>query len=78
MQNVDREKRASLAVWLLLAIVSYPLSMGPLCWLDARGLLPEARTFQDALEIYCMPLQWAYDHSDTCAWIFDWYSMLWD
>ena len=64
--------------WIVIpcAVVMYPLSIGPVIWLqDHEWVSPRV---VDALgETAYWPLQWAYDHSTFAAGFFDWYTQLW-
>ena len=67
-------KKPGVAFWATVAVVvvlvAYPLSFGPLVWLDSRGLLPAWA--EGIMQIYCVPLISAGDNSRTVEDLYMW------
>ncbi len=61
---------------LPLAVLAYPLSVGPLWWLDRHDLLPFWS--MDYIHAVYSPLSWAYGSSEWCQAAFDRYAEFWD
>lgn len=62
---------------LLLAIVVYPLSVGPVSWMYAKGWLPTSGPAYDALVTLYAPMRWVRDNSDSARRILDGYHDWW-
>ncbi len=62
------------AVVLVFALVLYPLSIGPVCWLFWRGHLPESTGA--IIEVAYAPPLWLAHQAETGARIFTWYIKL--
>ena len=62
-------KRPSAAFWatvvVVVALVGYPLSLFPIAWLDARGMLPHKSIRGKITWAYCAPARWAYNNGPT-------------
>jgi hypothetical protein len=75
----DDRKKPGVGFWLtvaLVAVVVYPLSIGPVIWLDRKGLLPES--FELALRAFYWPVIQAYHHGpEPVQDVLDRYGDLW-
>lgn len=72
-------RRERWAKWMLAATLAlaaaYPLSIGPVQWLDERSPLP--RWTDKPIEVIYAPLDWTIQHSETAHVALDWYLDLW-
>ncbi len=72
-------KKPGVAFWatvvVVVGLVAYPLSFGPIIWFDSRGLLPEW-TYA-IFRVYYAPLDWAAEKSVTVVQIYAWYTGFW-
>ena len=69
------QRRFQIASLTLLALIGYPLSVGPARWLFTRGYLPPASA--SALEAVYAPLTWACIHGWDLGILAE-YAELWD
>jgi hypothetical protein len=72
---VNRRERWAkrVALSLVVALVVYPLSIGPATWLNERGLLPTS-----AVPSIFLPLFWMYEHAPrSLQAATDWYIGMW-
>jgi hypothetical protein len=75
----DRKKPA-VAFWATMVgvafvFLAYPLSVGPVQWLDDRGRLPNWA--DNPIAVIYAPLDWIIQHSDAAHAAADWYIRLW-
>jgi hypothetical protein len=63
------------AVTMVVLLVLYPLSIGPVIWLVDRGMLSER--FAAPVAIVYFPLEWAVGSSSAAAQMYAWYASLW-
>ena len=70
----ERWAKWTLAASLALA-AAYPLSIGPLQWLDQRSPLPGWA--DKPIEIIYTPLSWTIQRSEIASAAVDWYIDLW-
>ena len=72
-------RRERWAKWMLAASLAlaaaYPLSIGPLQWLDQRSPLPGWA--DKPIEIIYAPLSWTTQRSEVANAAIDWYIDLW-
>src|SRR5262245_39415133 len=72
-------KKPGVAFWatvtMVVLVVLYPLSIGPVIWLVDREMLPER--FAEPVAVFYFPLEWAVGSSDATAQIYAWYARLW-
>src|SRR5262249_32444192 len=73
-------KHPSVAFWittmLVVGLEAYPLSWGPVGWLEAHGWLTE-QTLDLAASLY-FPMRWArFNAPDPISSALDWYVTLW-
>ena len=72
-------KKPTVAFWVtvvvVVVLVAYPLSWGPLVWLDSSHLLP-AWT-QGFFRVYGVPLVWAGERSTAVLRAYEWYTSFW-
>jgi hypothetical protein len=62
---VAEKRKLSGVFWVsitLLMLLFYPLSLGPMIWLDTRGMLPVAA--RPWLEAFYFPLQFLFDNQN--------------
>jgi hypothetical protein len=72
---VNRRERWAkrVAIALIVALIVYPLSIGPATWLDERGLLPVS-----AVPLIFLPLFWTYESGPRSIRVAtDWYIGVW-
>ena len=63
------------AVGLVIALVAYPLSIGPAIWLMDHQVLPSWAI--DALRCSYLPLDWLAGQSEWCSLLLFWYLRIW-
>jgi hypothetical protein len=73
-------KKPGVAFWATVVVVAvligYPLSAGPIAYLETRDLLPSQVT--KVIELFYWPLNWIFDHSPESVREAMWsYSKLW-
>ena len=55
----DERKKPGWKFWaivgLSVVLLGYPLSLFPIAWLDARGMIPENRIPGQVASVYCAP-----------------------
>jgi hypothetical protein len=73
-------KKPGVAFWVtvvvLMMLVGYPLSFGPLVWLDNRVSIPMWQ--HDCADAFFYPLTWICIHYPTpFGEMLDWYANLW-
>jgi hypothetical protein len=67
---------ATLPVVVLLALLTYPLSIGPAQWICEHGWVSE--NTQMALESFYWPVTWLYDHGpEFIRRALAWYGSFW-
>jgi hypothetical protein len=76
----EDRKKPGVAFWstvvLLVVLVAYPLSAGPLQWARAHGLLSQGMI--DALTLFYSPIRWIHDIGpEALRQVLDWYLQLW-
>jgi hypothetical protein len=75
----EDRKKPGVAFWatvtLVVMLVGYPLSWGPLVWIDSRWGVPEWT--QGFFEVYSAPLNWAGERSETVPDLYLWYTNFW-
>jgi len=64
------------AVVIVLMLIAYPLSVGPVGWLLGKFDL-SLGTFVSIMGVLYYPLLWLADKSDWFRGVFDWYINLW-
>ena len=77
--TADRRK-PGVAFWATVMVVvglfaAYPLSIGPLQWLDERGHLPGWA--EKPIAVVYAPMEWVVEHSETAQAALEWYVDLW-
>ncbi len=76
----DSRKKSGAAFWtvvvLLVALVGYPLSFGPACWVCSR--VAESMPLWEAVDFAYAPILRAWWHADpgTISNVFTWYANL--
>jgi hypothetical protein len=78
--NRGDPKKPGVAFWasvvvLAVLMVAYPLSVGPVQWLDDRGQLPSWA--DKPIAVVYAPLDWIIQHSDAARMAAEWYIGLW-
>jgi hypothetical protein len=72
-------KKPGVAFWatvvVVVVLVGYPLSIGPVLWLADRQMIPDAAKKQVGL-IYA-PLAWVVNNSSNAFQVYSWYGRLW-
>ncbi|MAG95053.1 MAG: hypothetical protein CMJ48_15110 [Planctomycetaceae bacterium] len=63
------------AVVVLLLLVAYPLSIGPVIWCLDTGRLPQSSV--PAWEVFYAPVLWAWKNVPAAEHVLDWYDDLW-
>ena len=71
----QRTPSSWIAVTTGLVLFAYPLSIGPVAWLDRNRWLP--KPVMDVVLMFYFPLDWLYDHSDWFRQLFEWYLRFW-
>ena len=70
-------KKPGLAFWatvVVVVLVAYPLSLGPMCWASLNGYL--SRSTIDACAPIYGPVRWFMDEHETLATPLRWYLSL--
>src|SRR5262245_31669408 len=62
-------------VMVVVLLVAYPLSIGPISWLADHGFLPDP--VKQPLRYFYYPLAWAVLRSGAAYDIYTWYVRLW-
>ena len=72
-------KKPGVAFWttvaLVVVLIIYPLSIGPVLWLDNNELIPGFA--KRPLKHLYSPLLWVVLNYETAAQIYGWYVSLW-
>jgi hypothetical protein len=74
----DRKKPTAgfwITVVLVAVLVGYPLSVGPLQWLDERGMLSDS--WDKPTKVFYAPLDWLVRNSEAARAALSWYVGLW-
>src|SRR5437762_10096797 len=76
---MSEQKKPGVAVWiivaLLAAVVAYPLSFGPACWVCSR--VPETSALWEMTDFVYTPLLWGwYDGPRSVSRAIEWYANL--
>ncbi|MBL4886186.1 MAG: hypothetical protein JKY95_16845 [Planctomycetaceae bacterium] len=61
---------------LVVLLLLYPLSLGPLAWLQMNGYLPESVVVVLGATIYA-PLGWLVGSNEWCGELYVWYLSFW-
>jgi hypothetical protein len=76
----EEQKKPGVAFWAtvsLVALLLYPLSIGPVIWLGAHGFLPES--LEPALVVFYSPVIWAAEDGPAAiSRPVNWYADLFD
>ncbi|MGE3314526.1 MAG: hypothetical protein AB7O26_05365 [Planctomycetaceae bacterium] len=71
----QRDRTLLTAVLLLILFVGYPLSLGPVTWLDKSGLV--SRPLMNVILSIYYPIDLLYLHSSGVQRALDWYLDFW-
>ena len=63
------------AAMTIVLVALYPLSLGPVCWLQSRGPLPSSA--ESVLSVIYKPLEWLAENSETVNDVVVWYAGFW-
>ena len=73
----SRHSGVWLAVFAMAGLLAYPLSLGPVLWLEINVDVPEWLT--EGFALLYAPLNFAHENGpDWLVEAFDWYLELWD
>jgi hypothetical protein len=76
---MSNRKKPGVAFWgtvvVVVALVAYPLSVGPAEWMRTHGWL--SRGAMSALKWFYAPLAWLVTHSELFGRAIAWYQQLW-
>jgi hypothetical protein len=75
----ELKKKPGVLFWATVVVVgllvAYPLSIGPVMWLEIRGLIPD--WISHGLAIAYLPLVRSAGLTDTTITAYEWYIQLW-
>ncbi len=74
----EQDQKRGCGIWIgvvLLVLVSYPASIGPVIWCLDNGHVPQSSV--PAWEAFYAPVFWAWENVPAVAHAMNWYDDLW-
>jgi len=71
INDQKKNSHSGFFTFVVLLLVLYPLSIGPMAWLDFHSYLPDP--IKTAAEAFYYPIKLLHDHSETGRKLVLWY-----